>query len=189
MERLKVEHHMTWRVTTLIRLPDLTSPHNQPHYFISPRNRPHDIITHHITAHYITITERLEAVWHKKHSISKFFFWFMIYRFVPFLKLPPLARPGTTFTENLEFCTCNWWTCGPECFKPSQTTGQMFNVYLNVSMKVIESWACGTAPTSLSLMWSFCNLSCAAFPQEHAAWSPLAASDVPWPHRSRRRIT
>ena len=53
---------MTWHDITshdmsqLTTLPHLTSPHNRPDYFISPRNQLHDIITHHITT-----MERLKA--------------------------------------------------------------------------------------------------------------------------------
>ncbi len=42
-------------------VPCLTSPDSQPHYFISPRHRPHDVITHHITARGVTTAERLKA--------------------------------------------------------------------------------------------------------------------------------
>ena len=50
-------HRITWHdISQLTTLPHLTSPHNQPHYFISPRSQPHDI-TYHITAHYITTTD------------------------------------------------------------------------------------------------------------------------------------
>ena len=51
-------HDMTSRnyITTL---PHLTSPQNQPHYFISPRSQPHDITYSHIphAAHSITTTD------------------------------------------------------------------------------------------------------------------------------------
>ena len=51
-------HDMTWHdILQLTTLPRLTSPHNQPHYFISPRSQPHDIILHQITAHHITTTD------------------------------------------------------------------------------------------------------------------------------------
>ena len=50
-------HHITRHdILQPTTLPPLTSPHNEPHYFISPRSQPPDII-HHITAHHITATD------------------------------------------------------------------------------------------------------------------------------------
>ena len=82
--------------------------------FISPRNQPHDIITHHITstAHYHHGTA--EGLFTQKarfghrtgwspcaHSKGKFFHPFIV--FFP-LKLPPLARPGTTCILFISAC-------------------------------------------------------------------------------------
>ena len=43
-------HDMTWHATSqLTTVAHPTSPHNQPHYCISPRKQLHDIKTGHIT--------------------------------------------------------------------------------------------------------------------------------------------
>ena len=55
----------------------------QPHYFISPRNRSHDIKTHHIPAHDISATERLEVEHH------------MAWRVAALATLPFLTSPVT----------------------------------------------------------------------------------------------
>ena len=117
---------MTWHdISQRTTLPHLTSPHNQPHYFISPRSHPHDIM-YHITAQYIKIDPRTTEThpattktpppngmadgWFTQknwfghrtasspcaHSIGKFFLWFIV---LFLLELPPPACPGTT-------CSC-----------------------------------------------------------------------------------
>ena len=86
---------MTWHLATPTALPHLTSPLNQPHYFMPPRNQPHDIIPHLMTAHHekpgahtkfvlgIALVVRPCA-----HSISKFFLWLTVFSL---LKFPPLG--------------------------------------------------------------------------------------------------
>ena len=89
---------MTWHdISQLTTLPHLTSPHNQPHYFIAPCNQPHQNRSphhHHGTAEgSFTQTTRFghRSGWSPcAHSIGKFFLWLIVFVFWNFR--PRLAR-------------------------------------------------------------------------------------------------
>ena len=91
-------HDMTWHdISQLTTLPHLTSPHNQPHYFIAPCNQPHQNRSphhHHGTAEgSFTQTTRFghRSGWSPcAHSIGKFFLWLIVFLFWNFR--PRLAR-------------------------------------------------------------------------------------------------
>ena len=89
---------MTWHdISQLTTLPHLTSPHNQPHYFIAPCNQPHQNRSphhHHGTAEgSFTQTTRFghRSRWSPcAHSIGKFFLWLIVFLLGNFR--PRLAR-------------------------------------------------------------------------------------------------
>ncbi len=80
-------HHMTWHdISQLTTLPHLTSPHNQPQYFIAPCNQPHQNRSphhHHGTAEgSFTQKPRFghRSGWSPcAHSIGKFFLWLIVF--------------------------------------------------------------------------------------------------------------
>ena len=112
-------------ISHLTTLPQFASPHNQAHYFISPRNQPQDI-TYHITADYIATTdappkhnqpapkrhhesERLKAitknsVWASRWLVALRTFYTQLYSLFFFsLKLRPrLARELLVCKYNMQ---------------------------------------------------------------------------------------
>ena len=91
---------MTWHdISQLTTLPHLTSPHNQPHYFIAPCNQPHRNRSprhHHGTAEG-SFTQKTRfghrSGWSPcAHSIGKFFLWLIVF----FFETSAPSLPGST---------------------------------------------------------------------------------------------
>ena len=94
---------MTWHdISQLTTLPHLTSPHNQPHYFIAPCNQPHQNRSphHHGTAEgSFTQTTRFghRSGWSPcAHSIGKYFLWLIVF----FFETSAPGLPGSTCIET-----------------------------------------------------------------------------------------
>ena len=115
------DHHITWHDTLpLTTLTHLTSPHKQPHCFISPRNQPRDIKTGHITTkayhHHGTAEGSFTAKkWfgHRAgrspcaHSRGKFFFCYIV--LFPFETSAP-GSPGN-YLYVYRFSSRSWEPC------------------------------------------------------------------------------
>ena len=107
---------MTWHdISQLTTLPHLTSPHNQPQYFIAPCNQPHQNRSpqhHHGTAEG-SFTQKTRSG-HRSgwspcaHSIGKFFLWLIVF----FFETSAPGLPGSTCTYDylLPCGSRGWWT-------------------------------------------------------------------------------
>ena len=132
------DHHSKWHDMTC-RTSHPTSPHNQPHYFISPRKQLHDNKTGHLTT-----WNSKEMVWASRWSVASRTFYrqtlSLLYSSFPFWNFRPRLARLYVYTYCFTVMILSCFSCG----KKNQLLCRLLRMWFSYSTFFLPSmWPFG----------------------------------------------